>query len=68
MLFVFVPVSTVYSSMIGGLIAEALIIVILALITLYVIMRFVRKFITRPLFAFSGYLDSLAKGDMSDCM
>lgn len=67
-LFVFVPVSTVYSSMIGGLIAEALIIVILALITIYVIMRFVRKFITRPLFAFSGYLDSLAKGDMSDCM
>ena len=67
-LFVFVPVSTVYSSMIGGLIAEALIIVILALITLYVIMRFVRMFITRPLFAFSGYLDNLAKGDMSDCM
>ena len=67
-LFVFVPVSTVYSSMVGGLIAEALIIVILAIITLCVITRFVRKFIRRPLFAFSGYLDSLAKGEFSDCM
>ncbi len=67
-LFVFVPVSTVYSSMISGLIAEALIIVILAAITLFVITRFVRRFISRPLFAFSGYLDSLAKGEIADCM
>jgi methyl-accepting chemotaxis protein len=54
--------------MISGLIAEALIIVILAAITLFVITRFVRRFISRPLFAFSGYLDSLAKGEIADCM